>query len=363
MEILVYGCALVRIPIQTHTRLSRITMKLWTKNYWWTNFVRLNLLWLLSLYGCSPNDAPVASYKIASHSLLSAAYSRDATQYFVGTINHGGSLWKAPGREISRSERLFDWNHTSDEFSAIRVAVFSADGRFVATTEGSGMVVWSTETGQSDRYWQSPSRIIDLDISSGGEYALLALDDQSAVLFNLMRGGIVGKLQHQETISGVAINDEATLAITGANDGVAKIWSLEDGEPQFELNHKTPVNYVALSPSGAFAVTAAYQGPVSVWDTKTGNQIVRLYRVNPGITSLRFSEDENLLLIGTARESIHLMARSSGEMLKHWKIPNDGPWHKAAVIAVSFGAGAEAGQNDYHAISSSGFAYTLAGDL
>lgn len=222
------------------------------------------------------------------------------------------------------------------------------------------MAVWSTETGESQRFWQSPSRIIDLEISSTAEYALLALDNQSAVLFNLLRGGVVGTLQHEETISSVSINDEATLALTGANDGIARIWSLENGKPLFELTHNLPVNFVALSPSGDWAITAAYQGGVYVWSTKTGNKSVELFRVNPGITALEFNSTEDQLLIGTARERMLLVLRASGEITKRWQIPNDGPWHKAAVIAVSFGD-QKSSLERYHAISSTGFAYTLSG--
>jgi WD40 repeat protein len=321
---------------------------------------RLSLLLacLIALFGCSDQDSPTATYKIADQSLLSAAYSRDATKYFVGALHHGGSLWKTSAGQISTSERLYDWNHNPKDYSAIRVAAFSANGQYVATTEGNSMALWSTETGESQRYWQSPTRIIDLDISSTGEYALLALDNQSAVLFNLMRGGIVGTLRHDETISSVSINDEATLALTGANDGIAWIWSLEDGNPLFELSHKFPVNFVALSPSGDWAITAAYQGGVYVWSTKTGKKLVELFRVNPGITALEFSDTEDQILIGTARESILLAQRASGETIKRWKIPNNGPWHKAAVVAVSFGD-QKSSLQQYHAIGSTGFAYTL----
>ncbi len=328
------------------------------KSIWCDYRSALAIVCLLALYGCSDQERPIGDYRIASHSLLSAAYSRNSDQYFIGAFNHGGSLWKTSYGDVSASERLYDWNHCAEEFSAIRVAAFSGNGQFVATTEGSSMALWSTETGESQRYWQSPSRIIDLDISKAGEYALLALDNQSAVLFNLLRGGVVGSLKHEETISSVSIDDDATLALTGANDGVAIIWSLEDGKAKFELPHMSPVNFVALAPSGNWAVTATYQGGVFIWNARTGKQVVKLFRINPGITSLSFSKEEDQLLIGTARESIQLVTRDTGERIRRWKIPNNGPWHKAAVIAVSFGDEG-VGQQIYHAISSTGVAYML----
>jgi len=59
--------------------------------------------------------------------------------------------------------------------------------------------------------------------------------------------------------------------------------------------------------------------------------------------------------LGTSRETIILWDLVEGSTSKTWHVANDGPWHKAAIIAVGFIEGSDR----YLAAASNGISYEL----
>jgi WD40 repeat protein len=295
-------------------------------------------------------------FQQANEGLFCAEFSHDGSMLFVASFSHGGSLWLT-----AENERLYNWNHTKGEYSAIHTAVFSQDDKFVASTEGKTLVLWNTASGEPIRHWESPSNILSLAI--GQQYVLLGLDsrcdglatdcDNLALLFNTVEGGVVGSLEHDARVSSVAISSDAEFALTGSHDGSVRVWSLDSGQEIRRWQHHKPVDLIVLSDDDRIALTTAYQGRVSIWDTHTGTESIRLYDVNPGITSARFNHDNSKLLLGTSREQVILWSVEAGEVLQTWAVPHDGPWHRSAVLSVGF----DRNEQYLLATASNGFTY------
>lgn len=298
------------------------------------------------LSGCDDSLSPDQGFRQANKGFISAAFSRDGTIEFISSFQHGGSLWRTKDKE-----RLYDWNHTDDGYSAIRAAVFSEDDKFVLTTEGKTVVLWDASSGESIRYWHSPSRILAVDIAK--QYVLLGQEDNIAILVNIIKGGVVGSLKHDGPVSSVSINDDANFALTGSHDGAARYWSLDSGMELQRMQYDQPVDFVLLSNDGKLALSASYQGKVSIWNTAEGSEVIILYRKNPGVVSARFNSDSTELLLGTSREKVILWDLEKAQPIRNWLVPNDGPWHKAAILSVSF----DKDQESYLAAASNGLTY------
>ena len=299
----------------------------------------------------------------AGQGTISSAFSRDGQFEFVGSFHHGGDLWRR-----SDNEHLYSWNHKKDQYSAIRSAVFSEDDKFVATTTGDSVVIWEIATGQSMRFFQSvidrqppgsigpnistPERILAIDMAKN--YILLGQENNQAVVFDSLRGGIIGTLPHDGPVSSVSLDDSANFAATGSHDGYVRYWSLDAGEQLFSWQHNQPIDLVLLSPSGKLIVGAAYKGAVSLWYTSDGREAMQFYKVNQGITALALNQAETKLLIGTSREKIILWDLENQRIAKTWTVPNDGPWHKAAILSVAFGM-----EQRYLAAASNGYTYAF----
>jgi WD40 repeat protein len=168
-----------------------------------------------------------------------------------------------------------------------------------------------------------------------------------------VEGGIVGSLPHDARVSSVAVSSDARFALTGSHDGFARVWSLDSGQEIRRWQHHNPVDLVMLSGDDKMALTTAYRGQVSTWNTHSGAEAIRLYDVNPGITSARFSHDNSKLLLGTSREKIILWDLEAGEILQTWAVPSDGPWHRSAVLSVGF----DKNEQNLLATASNGFTY------
>lgn len=336
--------------------------------------------WLLSvcltffIAGCHQPQAPISKTQLANHGLLSAALSPDGERLFTGSFQHGGALW-----DQSKHARLFDWNH-SDDYSAYLAADFSEDGRFLAATDGTAVTIWNVTTGASmlylrspaqnlaiqntqsiwqtesdeaQQYWQRPARIMDLAFS--GQYILLGLENQVALLVDSVRGEVIGALGHDDLITDVAMDDKAQIAVTGTRDGTVTIWSLDDGTVRHQIKFNSPVSFTTIERGGDRAIVAASRGPVELL-TLNLSQLERqqIFGGNPGIISADFSEvRRNELILGSSRERVWRIDLSSNSILDQWQVPKQGPWHKAAIVAI------HSEPDHIQAIASDGYAYEL----
>lgn len=330
---------------------------------------------LVAVSACTPEKSPDTSLRVAHQGLLAAAYSPDGAHLFSGSFQHGGALW-----DQTRGERLFDWNISADEYSAFSSADFSEDGQFIAVSTGETVTIWNATSGEvlthlqspaqalaiantgaiwtsttnnrsSDDYWARPGRILDLAFSK--QYLLLGLENQVALLVDITRRSIIGALPHEDVISAVAMDDNAQFGLTGSRDGKATVWSLDSGKPVSTYQAASAISFVDISPTGEVAIVAEYQGPVNIINTASGTLVTTLFKKNPGVTAARFDRIRKRLLIGTSQERVMLFDLDDDRLLQRWRVPSEGPWHKAAVIDVAFG---DAGD---FAVASDGKAYRL----
>jgi|TARA_Y100000310_G_scaffold331425_1_gene404970 WD40 repeat protein len=305
----------------------------------------------LLLSACQQAETPAKSWQQAAKGTLSAAFSSDGRLGFIGSISHGGSLWR-----LEDGERLFNWNHSQDQYSVIYAAAFSADDSLVATTEYETIVLWDAATGKSVRFWHAPARIMSIDLSPKGDFALLGLDNHTAVLFDIMAGGITRTLAHAATVTSVALNKDGSMAVTGSDDFVAKVWSVESGALLATLAHTSPVNLVAISNSGQQILTGAYREEVVIWNSRSGESIHTLFKTNPGLTVAVFSRDGSMLLTGNAKQHIQLWDTQNWTRKKEWQLEKAGQWQGSAVLALAFSD--KPGR--FYAAASTGQSYQLA---
>lgn len=285
----------------------------------------------LLLSACQQAEQPGKSWQQAARGTLSAAFSSDGKLAFIGSISHGGSLWRSADHE-----RMFNWNHAPDQYSVIYCAAFSGDDSRVVTTEYETIVLWDTSTGESLRFWNAPARIMSIALSPKGNFALLGLDNHTAVLFDIMAGGISRTFAHSATVTSVALNKDASLAVTGSDDFSAKLWSVQSGKLLTKLDHASAVNLVSISDSGKYILTAAYREKVVIWDSRSGEAVHTLFDSNPGLTVAVFSTDDSMLLTGNSKQLIQLWDTRNWSKKKEWELEKAGQWQGSAVLALAF---------------------------
>jgi len=314
---------------------------------------------LLCLTGCAESNPPDKSLEVALQGLYSGAISGNAKLAVVGSINHGASLW-----QLDNSKRLFDWNHRSGEKTKVTSVAFTPDGDFAATVEHSDIVLWDTQSGKSITWFAAPSEILAIDLSPGGQYAILGLVDHTAVLFDIRRGG--GNLRvfnHEGRVRSVALSANAEILITGSEDDTGRAWNVSSGELLHSWKHREPVTLVAVSPDASRALTVSKYDRAVVWDVQTGAETgvvpLRATAVQRGLTftSARFSHDGTELLTGTADRVVQLWNTASLSESARWVLPKRQAWKptSATVLALAF---TEDGLS-YYAVASNGLVHQL----
>lgn len=325
------------------------------------------MVWLtaiiLMLSSCSQHNEPSRSDEMASRGIYAAALSEDGRYSVIGSIFQGGSFWRNTDHE-----RFFNWNHSQDpDDRIITSTAIDASNRRALTTDTSTLVLWDINTGEASRYWTSPAEILDSQLNNGGRYALLGLADHSAVMFDVVRGGITRTFHHKGRVRSVDIsggsNGNPSLVITGSEDQTATIWQVSDGERLFTVQHEEDVQLVKLSHDSRYALTSAQYDRAELWDTSTQTSLgvipLKKAQLQRGlrITSARFNRGGTEILLGYANRNIELRDLQSLSVLKKWTLPKRNQWQPtaAAVIDVAF----DNKQGQYRAISSDGFIHTL----
>lgn len=309
------------------------------------------------LSACDNTSAPTDWQKYTTLGAYSGAISRDGTLAIVGAQEEGGSLW-----DTQRKARLYDWNHAAGDRSLIAAASFSPDGLFAATATQQNIVLWHTDTGQSEWFWKAPGEILDMVLGSHGQLALLGLSSQEAVYFDIVNGGIKLTLPHQARVRAVDISDDGKLALTGADDYSTTLWDLNTAKPLHKLILNNVIDVVALSANGNLAFSASTLDKAVIWDTNSG-KILKTLSSSEGFfpkrvsyVAARFSSDSNQLLTGTSSGLIQLWNTRTGEPIKSWRAHKKeayGP-NSTAIQDVAFG-----NSGAYFAMGSNGVLNTL----
>lgn len=321
----------------------------------------------VSLAACKA-DAPTSSVSHAEQGLLSAALSNSGEQLVIGSINHGASLWTT-----SDTERRYNWNHQSGGYSQVTRIRFSEDSKHAVTAEPQSLVLWNVEDGKGDALWSTYSEVLDIAVVASADYALLALADHSAKLFDLRRGGTLKIFNHNDRVNSVDVHSATNRVATGSDDQAVKIWELWNEEPAasevdkvkkalFTIMHEEPVQLVRFSRDGTRLFTLAQYDGAKVWDTNSGALVGELpisryaKRRGANIRSVRFSNDGTQLLTGSADREIKLWDLNSFKMLRSWKTParNTMDPQGSAVLDVAFN-----NSGGYSAITSDGIRHLL----
>ncbi len=327
-----------------------------------TVYAKLQLILLIVLpnllTGCEGGIVPSKSIEVAAVGAYGGAFSDDGKLAIIGSINHGGSLWR-----INDKERLYNWNHHQGTYTDIIAADFSPGGEWAITADEHTMVLWKTADGSAYRYWTSPGNILAVALSKNGRYALLGLSNNTAVIFDVQLGGVRRTFQHQAPVTSVDLSDDNKLALTGSEDNTATLWDIDKNKPLHTITHNDYVQKVALSPDGKHAFSAARYDKAVVWDTATGlitgELALATEKLKRGMrfTTVKFSSSGDFLLTGLPNRTVQLWNAKNLKETSQWILPKRNIWKptSAAVLAVSFSDPSET----YYAIASNGFIHQL----
>ena len=305
----------------------------------------------LSLVGCGA-DKPNDKREYAVQGIYSGAISNDSRYAVLGSIQHGGSLW-----DIRQHERLYNWNHAEGSYSNLVATAISPESGFAVTVGQQDLVLWQIADGKPVWFWNAPAGILDAQLSAGGEFALLGLENHQALYFDIQNGGLKHSLRHDGRVRSVDISVDGQLALTGSDDNQARLWDLQSGELLLQVEHGNGVNTVALSPNQQHAFSAGQLDKALIWRTSDGRLEQTLTTDESFVaqrisyTAASFSDSSDQLLTGTSSGLVQLWDVRKGVELRRWEAHKRDPFRptSASIYGLGFGNGV------YYALASNGF--------
>jgi WD40 repeat protein len=281
----------------------------------------------LFITGCDSGKSPQYFDELTSQGAHSLCLNHNATYAFAGSIHHGGSLWR-----LQPLDRIYNWNHQAGKNSSIVSCDFSPEGNFVATTDNRSIALWNTETGEAIWLWNAPGDIHDISLSANGQYALLAMADYTATLFDIKNGGIKRTLRHDGIVYDVSMDKQGKFAASASDDSTARIWDLSNAKQLHQLQHGNKVRSAEISPNGEMVFTSAIGDPGRLWNRKTG-KVIQEFPINSGFySSARFNKNSTKLLTGTSAGKIQLWQVETAKIEQTWQAIPRNKWVSNTVL-------------------------------
>lgn len=229
--------------------------------------------------GCEQSTRVTAYTEFSQYSLSTATIS--PAGIVAGSIENGSI---AHLNSLTQANYLWRTGSITQSQQPVSAVALSANKPVAITASGSTLNLWDTQSGESRQYLSAPAAINAVAINPNGTRAAFALDNNTAVIINLDRGGIVQILVHESPVLSVAINDKG-FVLTGEEANKAKLWRLGVEEPLFTQTHNDAVTLVAFDPSGDIAASSSRYDSINFWQTKEDYET--LYRISGKAMALK----------------------------------------------------------------------------
>jgi WD40 repeat protein len=219
------------------------------------------------------------------------------------------------------------------------LAVYSPDGKWLATAGDGSIGLWHPDTGKELRRWQAHTSSIQ-SIAFAPDSSVLASAgsfDHAIRRWNPATGKEIDPLPgHGGIVVSLAYRPDGKTLMTWGNDRKVVEWDLALGRERRQLftgplaQLKEWRNWMlqAVSPDGKVAAwTRREEIPntaVRLWDTELGKDLPHLGGHQGWIAAVRFSPDGKLLATGCA-DGIRIWDVLAGKPLHHLKVPQPQP--------------------------------------
>jgi len=225
----------------------------------------------------------------------------------------------------------------AESLETLEAAIFSADGRLVASSNGDKTVVLrDVSAPREQRVLETrASSVYATAFSPDGKWFASGSKDSTVRLWEAatgrelrnLAGNVAGNIG---PITSVAFSaDSRTLAAGGLSGGV-KLWEVMSGrELPARAAHAETVNSVAFNAAGVLA-SASNDKTIKLWDAAAGRELRTLAGHGGEVHALAFSADGKTLATGSSNGEIKIWNTADGQTLQTLS------GHTALVRALAF---------------------------
>ena len=173
---------------------------------------------------------------------------------------------------------------------------FSADGCFLAASNGRTARIWDTTNGKLMYVAQHRGKVRCVAFSPDG-LLLTAGGDRTVELRQAATGQKVRHLTLETVTECAAFSPDGRVFATGCRGGSVGIYSSVSGAQLLKLEHGKSVLSLTFSPNGRMLATGGHEQGVRIWDCITGTVLLEI-PYSGEVRRLSFSPSGEIIAVG-----------------------------------------------------------------
>ena len=212
--------------------------------------------------------------------------------------------------------------HTLDA-RAVQVysVAFSSDGKHLLSIAPRSQIIWDVQSGRPSTSLKAASKTIPKltnAVLSPDEKQILAAGPRNAYVLDAKTGKELHTLQgHTTVVSSVAFSPDGKRALTGSMDHTAKLWDPAIGKDLITFRgHTEPLYGAVFSPDGKRVLTGSYDHTARIWDAANGRELHLLKGHTDRVTAVAFSPDGKRVLSLSQDRTARLWDAQTGKNLR-----------------------------------------------
>ncbi|KAK9883690.1 hypothetical protein WA026_001876 [Henosepilachna vigintioctopunctata] len=155
-------------------------------------------------------------------------------------------------------------------------------------------------------------------------FLISACKDGKPMLRQGDTGDWIGTFEgHKGAVWGVALNDDATTAASGAADFTCKVWDALSGEELHSFQHNHIVKSVNFSKDSCYLVTGSNEKLVRVFDLKNPSIAPQVFTGHTsGLKHVQFFRNDTHLISCADDKTVRVWDRSTGKEVQKVEFPS-----------------------------------------
>jgi WD40 repeat protein len=206
-----------------------------------------------------------------------------------------------------------------------REAAFSPDGRWLATTSASGLVVLRHLPDlKIVRRLRHPGGATAIDFAPDGKGLATSGYDGAILLWDIASGRLIRRLEGARgTVWTLDFSPGGERLAAAGEDSRVRIWSPADGRLLHSLaGHERNIWEVRFSADGRRLASGSFDSTVRLWDLGSGAGLASLTDHEEAVVGLAWSPDGRWLATGGDDSTIIIRRASDGKAVRRIDVGN-----------------------------------------